>query len=113
MQEQARVLRADGRTLLDIATELGVSKSSVSVWVREVPFEARSRRASPTRRPHPQHLAKVAEIAECDRVGLERIGVLSESAFLAAGAALYAGEGAKGALLFANTSPEMVAFFCA
>jgi hypothetical protein len=32
---------------------------------------------------------------------------------LAAGAALYAGEGAKGALLFANTNPAMIAFFCA
>ena len=67
------------------------------------------------RRPHPQHLAKLAEIAECDRRGLERIGVLSDEAFLAAGAALYAGEGAKtrGKVTFANTDPAMVAFFCA
>lgn len=107
------MLRATGRTLVDIATELGVAKSSVSVWVRDVPFEPRARRTSVDRRPHPQHVAKLAEIAECDRAGLERIGKLSEDAFLAAGAALYAGEGAKGALLFANTNAAMVAFFCA
>jgi len=35
---RARELRAQGLTLLDIATELGVSKSSVSVWVRDVEF---------------------------------------------------------------------------
>src|SRR6185295_19035947 len=71
------------------------------------------RRAAAHRRPHPQHLAKLAEIDECNRLGVERIGTLSDDAFLAAGAALYAGEGAKGQLLFANTDPEMAAFFCA
>ncbi len=40
---------------------------------------------------------------------------LSRQAFLAAGAALYAGEGAKrdGKVVFANSDPRMVAFFCA
>jgi hypothetical protein len=60
-------------------------------------------------------LAKLAEIEECNRRGIERVGVLSEEAFLVAGAALYAGEGAKrdGKVNFANTSPEMMRFFCA
>jgi len=35
-QEKARVLRAQNRTLADIAQTLGVSKSSVSLWVRDV-----------------------------------------------------------------------------
>jgi hypothetical protein len=112
-QARARDLRASGMTLADIATELGVAKSSVSVWVRDVEFEPRARRPSVDRRPHPQHLAKLAEIEECNAQGLARIGALSEDAFLAAGTALYAGEGAKGQLLFANTNAAMVAFFCA
>ena len=37
-QEKARALRAQNRTLADIAQTLGVSKSSVSLWVRDVPF---------------------------------------------------------------------------
>jgi len=108
-------LRADGRTLADIADVLGVAKSSVSLWVRDVPHERSQRRASLTRKPHAQHLAKVAEIAECDRRGVERIGVLSAEAFLVAGVALYAGEGAKrdGKVTFANTDARMVHFFCA
>ena len=85
----------------------------MSLWVRDVPYEPRARRSPVNRRPHPQHVAEIAEIAECDRLGAERMGRLTEDAFLAAGAALYAGEGAKRALLFANTNPEMVAFFCA
>ena len=114
LQEKARQMRADGRTLLDIATVLGVSKSSVSVWVRDVEFEPKPRRAAAHRRPHPQHLAKLAEIDECNRLGIDRMGVLSDGAFLAAGAALYAGEGAKtdGKITFANTDPRMMAFFC-
>jgi hypothetical protein len=115
LQEKARALRAAGRTLLDIATELGVAKSSVSVWVRDVPFEPKARRQSVNRRPHPQHLAKLAEIEECDRAGVERIGTLSDQAFLAAGAALYAGEGSKtqSKVTFANTDPRMITYFCA
>jgi hypothetical protein len=31
-QEQARALRAEGHTLAEIAAELGVAKSSVSLW---------------------------------------------------------------------------------
>ena len=113
-QEKARVMRAEGRTLLDIAQTLGVSKSSVSTWVRDVEFEPQPRRASAHRRPHAQHLAKLAEIEACDRLGIERIGALSDDAFLAAGAALYAGEGAKtdGKVNFANTNAEMMRFFC-
>ena len=66
-------------------------------------------------RAHPQHVAKVAEIADCDRLGVESVGVLSDEAFLAAGVALYAGEVAKreSHVLFANTDVAMVSFFCA
>ena len=41
--------------------------------------------------------------------------MLTDEAFLAAGVALYAGEGSKtdGKVRFANTDPAMVSFFCA
>lgn len=114
-QEQARVLRAQNLTLEDIATRLGVSKSSVSLWVRDVPFTPSKRRHGPHRRPHPQRIAKLAEIEQLDAEGRARVGVLSEDAFFVAGVALYAGEGSKtdGSVSFANTDPAMVRFFCA
>jgi transcriptional regulator with XRE-family HTH domain len=43
-QERARVLRARNMTLQGIATALGVAKSSVSRWVRDVPFTPSKRR---------------------------------------------------------------------
>ncbi len=114
-QEQARAMRARNMTLQDIATELGVAKSSVSLWVRDVPFTPSKRRTGPQRRPHPAHVAKLAQIAACDAEGIERIGSLSDAAFLTAGIALYAGEGTKreGAVRFANSDPAMIRFFCA
>ena len=114
-QEQARRLRAENMTLADIAATLGVSKSSVSVWVRDVPFTPSKRRYGPQRRPHPAHAAKLRQIEELNELAILRIGTLGEQAFLAAGVALYAGEGAKtdGMVNFANTDAGMVAFFCA
>ncbi len=113
-QERARALRARNMTLQDIATELGVSKSSVSLWVRDVEFTPSKRRTGPHRRPHPAHEAKLLQIEQLNAEGVTRVGTLSDEAFLAAGIALYAGEGSKteGAVRFANTDSTMVSFFC-
>jgi hypothetical protein len=114
-QERARALRAEGWALLDIAEELGVAKSSVSVWVRDVAFDPRPRRRTArVREPNALQRRKQAEIEAMDERGRDRLSVLEDQAFLAAGAALYAGEGSKteGVLKFANTDPAMVAFFC-
>ena len=89
-QERARVMRAEGMTLLDIATRLAVSKSSVSLWVRDVDFTPSPRRYGAQRRPHPAHAAKLRQIEALNALGRERIGVITDEAFLAAGAALYA-----------------------
>jgi hypothetical protein len=113
-QEQARALRARNRTLADIARTLGVSKSSVSLWVRDVPFTPSRRRYGSQRRRQPLRERKLREIEELNRKGVARIGALSDEAFFVAGVALYAGEGAKADRLvkFANSDPEMVRFFC-
>jgi hypothetical protein len=114
-QERARALRAQNRTLADIAKTLGVSKSSVSLWVRDVPFTPTLRLRGPHRRPHPAHEAKLRQIEALNRQGEARIGTLSEEAFFVAGVALYAGEGSKtdGSVRFPNSDAEMVRFFCA
>ena len=113
-REEARRLRAEGKTLLEIATTLKVSKSSVSIWVRDVPFTPSPRRTGAHRRPHPLHDAKVRRMEELNVIGRHMIGVLSDDAFLTAGVALYAGEGSKRDrdLRFSNTDPAMIRFFC-
>jgi predicted transcriptional regulator len=113
-QELARTMRARNMTLQDIATELGVAKSSVSLWVRDVEYTPSKRRTGPQRRSNALHEAKLAQIAALNAEGIERIGTLSDAAFLSAGAALYAGEGSKreGCVRFANSDPAMIRFFC-
>jgi transcriptional regulator with XRE-family HTH domain len=113
-QERARELRAEAWTLVEIARELGVSKGSVSLWVRDVDFDPKPRKAARKRGPSKLQIAKQAEIDEMLAWGRDRIGTMSEEAFLTAGAALYAGEGAKGdgSLVFANSDPRMVDFYC-
>lgn len=114
-QERARELRADAWTLQEIADELGVAKSSVSLWVRDVRFDPKPRQRPAFRNPSSLHLAKLAQIEEMNDWGKEQIGVLSDAAFMAAGVALYAGEGAKRdhCVNFANADAEMIRFFCA
>jgi hypothetical protein len=114
-QEQARLLRAQGLPLGDIAARLEVSKSSVSLWVRDVDFVPRPRIDRGRRRaPNALQRRKQAEIDRLLAEGRARVGRLSEREFLMAGVALYAGEGTKrdGSVIFANSDPRMIAFFC-
>ena len=106
-------MRARSMTLLDIARELGVSKSSVSVWVRDVEFVPSKRRTGPRHRPHPQQLEKLAQIETCNEWGRQKFLKLSDDVFFAVGVALYAGEGSKtdGEVKFANTNAAMMKFF--
>lgn len=113
-REEARRLRALGWTMPDIAAELGVSRSSVSLWTRDVPVERGPRRRLRPRPPNVLERRKAAEIADLLEAGRVRIGTLSERDLLVAGVALYAGEGTKrdGMVVFANSDPAMIALFC-
>ena len=112
-REEARLLRAEGWTMPDIALKLGVSRSSVSLWTRDVPFTAGPRRFVRPRQPNALERRKAGEIAEMLEEGRQRIGQLSDRDLLVAGTALYAGEGAKTdrQVLFANSDPRMIVGF--
>ena len=110
-QQQARQLRRTGLPLAEIAAHLGVAKSSVSLWVRDVEFSPLPRPPRGRRRdPNALQRRKRAEIDRLVEEGRARIGRLSEREFLVAGVALYAGEGTKrdGAVRFANSDPRMI-----
>jgi transcriptional regulator with XRE-family HTH domain len=113
-QERARELRSLGWTVAEIADDLGVARSSVSLWVRDVEFEPRPRQRARRRGPNVLQRRKAAEIEAFDREGIARIGQLSAKEFLVAGVALYAGEGSKtdGDVKLANSDPGLIRFFC-
>ncbi len=122
-RERARQLRAQAWTINEIVAELGVSKSSVSIWVRDVEFDeatraaragANRRRGARRRGPNRLQTRKHAEIDRLLAAGRERVGTLSDRDLLIAGTALYAGEGDKtdGVVKFANSDPRMIALFC-
>jgi transcriptional regulator with XRE-family HTH domain len=113
-RHQARELRAQGATLAEIADQLGVSRSSVSVWVRDVSFEPRPRVRARRRAPNALQRRRQAEIDELLAQGRARIGDLDGRDLLIAGTALYAGEGGKrdGEVSFVNSDPAMVELFC-
>ena len=114
-QQQARQLRRTGLPLAEIAAHLGVAKSSVSLWVRDVEFSPLPRPPRGRRRdPNALQRRKRAEIDRLVEEGRARIGRLSEREFLVAGVALYAGEGSKGdgTVRFVNSDPRMVVLFC-
>jgi transcriptional regulator with XRE-family HTH domain len=114
-QARARALRSEGWTLAAIASELGVARSSVSRWVRGVPFTPGPRVAARQRAPNVLQQARAAEIEHFRRQGRAELGALNDRELLVAGLALYAGEGAKadGDVIFTNTGPRLVRFFCA
>lgn len=115
---RARELRAQAWTMPEIAAHLGVSKSSVSLWTRDVPFDPSARRSATTdRRPrgsdHPLRRRKLEQIATLDAEGRARLAELGARELLIAGVALYAGEGSKtdGCVSMANTNPDLLRFF--
>jgi hypothetical protein len=114
-RQQARQLRRVGLPLAEIASRLGVSKSSVSLWVRDVSFDPLPRPPRGRRRaPNALQRRRQAEVERLVEEGRERIGRLSERELLVAGVALYAGEGSKtdGCVRFANSDPRMIYFYC-
>lgn len=111
---RARELRAQSWTLQEIATELGVAKGSVSVWVRDVDFVPRPRnRGHPAGPKHPMRLKKEAEIQRCRAEAEDWVGTMTPRDLSMYALALYAGEGSKrdGSVVFANSDPVLMRLF--
>jgi hypothetical protein len=111
---RARELRAQAWTLKEIAAELGVCKSSVSVWVRDVDFVPQPRnRGHPAGPKHPMRLKKEAEIQRCRLEADAWVGSLTEREVTMFVLGLYAGEGNKteGGVGMANTNPLYLKVF--
>jgi transposase len=126
LRVKARELRANGSTYDEIAAELGVSKGSVSLWVRDMPRRGRLSYEE-FRKRNSEGIAKywAAErpVREARRQQISdsaaaQIGELSDREVVIAGAIAYWCEGAKSKphrrseqLDFINSDPQLISFF--
>jgi transcriptional regulator with XRE-family HTH domain len=120
-RDHARQLRRDeGLPIKEIARRVGVSVSSVSVWVRDIALTPEQHAELLRRNPAYnaqlsgtwiQAAQRRAEREACQRDG--RLRARSGDASFVAGCMLYWAEGAKkrNQLQFANSDPEMARFF--
>ncbi|MHA7958207.1 hypothetical protein ACX9I7_10675 [Streptomyces sp. L500] len=123
MQTRARELRLAGKTYDEIVAELGVAKSSVSLWVRDLPkpqktakqlHEMREARWAPHRR------AQAIKRIETKLEAAHEIGRMSERELFLVGVGLYWSEGAKSKphrlserATFINSDPGMIRVYLA
>ncbi|MGV9276977.1 hypothetical protein [Streptomyces griseosporeus] len=125
LRARARELRLQGRTYDQIQVELGCSKSSISLWVRDLP--------KPERRRSPEEAAAIAkrgweekmrirdeERRQTKEAAKQAIGQLSARELFIAGVALYWAEGSKDkpydrreSVTFVNSDPGMIQVYLA
>ncbi len=121
---RARELRQEGRSYVEIATELNVSKSSVSLWVRDLPRPPISPAGEKARREGLQrYFAQRRRRTAIERQGerlrwANALGPLSDRELLIAGAVAYWAEGTKSKpwrpeerLVFVNSDPGLITLF--
>lgn len=120
---KARELRGKGVSVITIANQLGVSKGTVSLWVRDIILSvgqlAKLRHRSITGRElsrlkgsFSQKQKRLEKVEMYINEGKRRLATLTENEFLVAGLAIYWGEGSKkkSRVEFCNSDPEMVKF---
>ena len=124
LRELARRMRVDGATYDQIARRLGVSKSSVSLWVRDLPHPERSPAGEARRRAGLTRFSKERSA----RVAIERqqvvdaaeasLGELTERELMIAGVVAYWAEGSKrkpwnpqDRIVFTNSDVDMIRLF--
>ncbi|PZT69322.1 hypothetical protein DN402_20565 [Streptomyces sp. SW4] len=123
LRARARELRLQGWTYDQIERELGCSRSSVSLWVRDLP------KPKPRNTPEEQRalmnagLAQLRKAQDDERTQAKEaaaaaVGKLSERELFITGVALYWAEGAKSkpyrrseALHFINSDPNVIKVF--
>ncbi|MEV3968262.1 hypothetical protein AB0K68_09005 [Streptomyces sp. NPDC050698] len=126
LRERARELRLQGWTYDRIQLELGCSKSSISLWVRDLPKPERRQRT----REEASAIAKRGweatlrlreeERRHTKRQAMREVSELTDRELFLVGVGLYWAEGAKSKpysrrerVTFVNSDPDMIAVFLA
>ncbi|MGW2846898.1 hypothetical protein [Streptomyces sp. NPDC001274] len=126
LREKARELRLQGMTYDRIQLELGCSKSSISLWVRDLPKPERSRtaveqaRLAGRLRWEHEHAVRDAERQRTKADAEREIGAMTDRELFFAGVALYWAEGTKDkpydrreGVTFVNSDPDVIRVYLA
>lgn len=125
LRETAVAMRKEGRSYREIQDVVGVSKSTLSLWLRDVPLTEEQQRALAMRGPAATHKNSQAARANATRrrsvvqtTAKAQITHLSESELFVAGVVAYWAEGAKNKpwrsgtrVRFMNSDPRLVRLF--
>jgi transposase len=127
LRDEAISLRSDGWSLKDIATRLGVAKSTAFRWVGHIPLDPDSERAVAKREAAKKRVAGRWDEFRADRdrrqaevwdLAVGDVGALSDRDVLLAGAVAYWCEGRKSKpwaredrLTFINSDPGLCGLF--
>jgi transcriptional regulator with XRE-family HTH domain len=121
LRERARELRTQGLSYNEIVAKLGVSKSSVSLWVRDLPCPERFRYVHNERRVEglrKYNEARSARHAAESHAAAAEFGELTDREILIGGAIAYWCEGAKNKpnrkanrVVFINSDAGLITFF--
>jgi transposase-like protein len=115
-----RIRREEGASIKDIARRIGVSVSSVSVWVRDIGLTPEQHAALAARNvAYNRQMSgtrKQAAIRRAERMGFQDRGrelARAGDPLFVAGCMLFWGEGGKhrNTVKFTNSDPEMVRYF--
>jgi hypothetical protein len=120
-REKARILRDQGKSYSEIKSQLAVSKSTLSLWLRDMPLTQEQIRL--LQGQNPKRIEKFRSTMQAKREvrlsaaygqASQSIGRLSNREIFIAGLFLYWGEGTKasrGSTSIANTDPAVIKFF--
>jgi predicted transcriptional regulator len=121
---EAEKLRKQGFSIKDIAKELKVSSSSVSLWVRDIILSSEQYRDLENHKRDPyygrrlDYLNKIKsetdkKVERLKREGIKEVGTLSSRELFLIGVALYWSEGFKkdSQVGFSNSDPSMINIF--
>ncbi|MFF6827987.1 hypothetical protein [Streptomyces longwoodensis] len=122
LRARARELRLQGRTYDQIQLELGVSKSSISLWVRDLPKPERRPLSEQSRHAARERCRRQQAVREEQRRRItdeaaQTVGALSARELFLLGVGLYWSEGAKAKggsdrrVIFVNSDPNMIRVF--
>ncbi|MEV4636178.1 helix-turn-helix domain-containing protein [Actinoplanes sp. NPDC049548] len=129
LRNEAIALRREGLTVPEIATKLGVAKSTAYLWVRHIPLDATSERAHERRSAHSRRISEtrwepLRQKRDADRAAINEeaatwVGSLSDREVRLLGAAAYWCEGQKAKpwrpndcrVIFINSDPVLISLF--